>query len=62
MKVNYFLKNVPLDLRIIFKVRDKTVIVIIVAVGLRKEGDKKDIYRLARKMIQLNLVEPFSDT
>ncbi|MBP7529108.1 MAG: type II toxin-antitoxin system RelE/ParE family toxin [Syntrophorhabdaceae bacterium] len=48
--------------RIIFKVQDKTVIVIIVAVGLRKEGDKKDIYRLARKMIQLNLIEAFSDT
>ncbi len=48
--------------RVIFKVEDKTVIVIIIAVGLRKEGDKKDIYRLARKMIQLNLVEPFLDT
>lgn len=48
--------------RIIFKIQDKTVIVINVAVGLRKEGDKKDIYRLARKMIQLNLIEPFSDT
>ncbi len=48
--------------RIIFKGQDKTVIVIIVAVGLRKEGDKNNIYRLARKMIQLNLIEPLSDT
>ncbi|MBP1748432.1 MAG: hypothetical protein H6Q52_971 [Deltaproteobacteria bacterium] len=48
--------------RVIFKVEDKTVIVVVIAVGLRKEGDKKDIYRLARKMIQLNLIEPFLDT
>ncbi len=48
--------------RVIFKVEDKTVVVIIIAVGLRKEGDKKDIYRLARKMIQLNLIEPSLDT
>lgn len=48
--------------RVIFKVRDKTVVVFVVAVGIRKEGDKKDIYELARKMIRLNLIEPFSET
>lgn len=48
--------------RVIFKVRDKTVIVIVVAVGIRKEEDKKDIYELARKMIRLNLIEPSSET
>jgi len=48
--------------RVIFKVEDKTVIVMIIAVGLRKEGDKKDIYRLARKLIRLNLIDPSSDT
>lgn len=48
--------------RVIFKVEDKTIIVVVIAVGMRKEGDKKDIYRLARKMIELNLIEPFSDT
>lgn len=48
--------------RVIFKVRDKTVIVVVVAVNIRKEGDKKDIYELARKMIRLNLIEPFPET
>jgi len=48
--------------RVIFEVRDKTVIVVVVAVGIRKEGDKKDIYELARKMIRLNLIEPSSGT
>lgn len=48
--------------RVIFKIEDKTIIVVVIAVGIRKEGDKKDIYRLARRMIELNLIEPFSDT
>jgi hypothetical protein len=26
-------------------------------VGIRKEGDKKDIYALAQKMIRLGLIE-----
>ena len=47
--------------RVIFKVEDKTVIVVVIVVGLRKEEDKKDIHRLARKMIELNLIKPFSD-
>jgi len=43
--------------RIIYKVEKARVIVIVVAVGLRKEGAKKDIYALARKLLRLRLAE-----
>lgn len=48
--------------RVIYRIQDTSVIVIIVAVGIRKEGDKSDIYRLVQKMIRLNLIEPSSET
>lgn len=48
--------------RVIYRIQDTSVIVIVMAVGIRKEGDKRDIYKLVRKMIQLNLIEPFSET
>lgn len=43
--------------RIIYKVEKAKVIVIVVAVGLRKEGAKKDIYALAKKLLRLRLTE-----
>lgn len=42
--------------RIIYKVKAERVIVIVVALGMRKEGDKKDIYQLAKKMMRLGLL------
>ena len=42
--------------RVIYRVDRGRVIVIIVAVGLRKEGDRQDVYRLAEKLIRLRLV------
>lgn len=42
--------------RIIYKVLEDRIIVIVVAVGIRKEGDKKDIYSLLKKYIDLNLL------
>ena len=44
--------------RILYRVEATTVIVLVVAVGIRKEGGKKDIYALAQKMIRLGLIEP----
>lgn len=41
--------------RIIYRVDRRRVLVIVVAVGLRKEGDRQDIYRLAQKLIRLGL-------
>jgi mRNA interferase RelE/StbE len=43
--------------RIIYKVMEKEVIVIIVAIGMRKEGDKKDIYELMKKYIKTGLLK-----
>jgi mRNA interferase RelE/StbE len=43
--------------RIIYKVRQDRVVVVVVAVGIRKEGDKRDIYRLMGRLINLGLVE-----
>ena len=43
--------------RIIYKIQKNTIVVLIIAVGLRKEGDKKDMYKLAKKLIKMRLVE-----
>jgi len=43
--------------RIIYTVRKKEVIVVIVGAGIRKEGDKADIYKLAQKLIRLRLIK-----
>ena len=42
--------------RIIYRVEKDRVLVLIVAVGLRKEGDQSDIYRLAQKLLRLKLL------
>ena len=43
--------------RIIFRIEDERVIVYIVAVGLRAEGSRRDIYNLAKKLVRLGIVE-----
>ena len=43
--------------RIIYKVEEERIIVFILVVGIRKEGDKGDIYNLARKLVRLGLAE-----
>jgi mRNA interferase RelE/StbE len=44
--------------RIIYKVKQETVIVYVVAIGIRRDGDRSDIYSLAKKLFRLNLLEP----
>lgn len=44
--------------RIIYKVKQETVIVYVVAVGIRRDGDRSDIYSLAKRLFRLNLLEP----
>jgi mRNA interferase RelE/StbE len=34
------------------------VVVLFVAAGARKQGDKKDIYRLAEKLMELGMIAP----
>ena len=43
--------------RIIFKIEDELILVVVVAIGIRKEGDKKDAYTLAKKLARLNLLD-----
>lgn len=42
--------------RIIFKVQQEKVLVVVVALGLRKQGDHGDVYSLARKLVRLGLL------
>lgn len=44
--------------RIIYRVEADQVVVLVVALGLRKGGSRKDIYSLAKKLIRLRLFEP----
>lgn len=43
--------------RIIYRIEDAKVLVLVVALGIRKEGSKKDVYSLAKKLVQLGLAE-----
>src|SRR5712692_4998559 len=38
--------------RIVYRVERREIVVVIVAVGRRKSGDKSDIYELARKLLR----------
>ena len=43
--------------RIIYKIDKQMVIIYVLAAGIRKEGDKKDIYEIARKLINAGLLD-----
>jgi mRNA interferase RelE/StbE len=43
--------------RIIYRVDGDKVLVLIVVIGIRKEGDKKDVYRLAQRLVRLGILE-----
>jgi mRNA interferase RelE/StbE len=43
--------------RIIYRIEKHQVIVLIVAIGLRKEDARDDIYALARKLLRSHLLE-----
>lgn len=44
--------------RILYRCETGQVVVYVVAVGIRKEGDKGDIYKLAQRLVRLGLFEP----
>ena len=50
------LRTVGQRYRVIYRVERRQVLVAVVAVGLRKEGDKKDIYAIAKKLLRLPLL------
>jgi mRNA interferase RelE/StbE len=43
--------------RIIYKVDRGRVLVLIVAVGMRKQGSRSDVYELAQKLLRARLIE-----
>ena len=45
--------------RIVFRVERERVIVIVVAVGIRKEGDRSDIYQIATRLMRSGYFDPF---
>ncbi len=42
--------------RIIYQIRGNDIVVVIVAVGIRRDGAKDDIYKLAKKLFRLRLL------
>ncbi len=44
--------------RIIYRMQKDQRLVLVVAIGIRKEGSKADIYALAKKLLRLRLVTP----
>ena len=44
--------------RIIYTVEEERVIVLVVYVGIRKEGDKGDVYAIAKRLLRAGLIEP----
>lgn len=43
--------------RVVYQVERSKVIVLVLAVGLRKENDRNDIYQLTKRLIKLGLLE-----
>jgi mRNA interferase RelE/StbE len=54
----YSVRAVGQRYRIIYKVDGSKITVFVVAVGIRKDGDKQDIYTLTKKLIRLRLLDP----
>ena len=48
--------------RVIYQIDSKTVIVYILAAGIRKEGDKKDIYKITKKLLKVGLLDIDKDS
>jgi mRNA interferase RelE/StbE len=44
--------------RILYRVERQEVVVMVVALGIRKEGDRQDIYTLAQKLLRSGLLGP----
>ena len=43
--------------RIIYKLQEEQIIVLVVTVGIRKDGDKRDAYAMAKRLADLGLLE-----
>ncbi|HEY6286996.1 MAG TPA: type II toxin-antitoxin system RelE/ParE family toxin [Ktedonobacteraceae bacterium] len=57
----YSIRAVGQRYRILYKLEEERVIVAVVALGIRKAGDKKDVYELAKKLARLGLLDLYSE-
>ncbi len=53
----YSIRAVGQRYRIIYSLDGEKILILIVAVGIRREGSKTDIYALAKKLLRLGLLE-----
>ena len=53
----YSVRAVGQRYRVLFRLEADQIIVVVVAMGIRKDGDKKDVYALAKKMARLGLLD-----
>lgn len=44
--------------RVIYRLEADKVIVVVLAVGIRREGSRSDVYSLARRLLRLRLLDP----
>lgn len=51
LKGYYSFRVVGQRYRIIYSIKEDKIIVIVVAISIRRQGDKKDIYEITKKMI-----------
>ena len=57
MRIGYHTVRVAAQrYRIIYRVQQSRVEVLVVAIGLRREGGREDIYRLAKRLLRLRLL------
>ena len=54
----YSVRAVRERYRILFRLQNDVVLVSVVAVGIRKQGDKNDIYTLAQRLFRQGLLTP----
>lgn len=47
--------------RVIYRIEERSVIVVVAAIGRRKEGDRKDVYKIAQKLVDNLQTEQLSD-
>ena len=57
----YSVRAVGQRYRIIYAIEQAQVIVMVVALGIRKDGSKQDVYSLAKKLLRLGLLNQSDD-
>ena len=53
----YSLRVAAQRYRVIYTAADDTLIVLVIAIGIRKAGERRDLYEIARRLIRNRLVE-----